>query len=639
MRKIFLIVAFFAFSFFANAQNIAESIHHQELHKALTQHNKILNRVIDIDLHYVDFYWELNPKRNYIKGKIKYHFTTVRDITTLPFDLANSIDVDSIKFRNANLLAVHQNDVLEILLNTTINSGTSDSLEIYYQGSPEQTGFGAFSIGEHAVAPVLWTLSEPYGDKQWWPCQSNLADKIDSIRVKVKTPKPYIVGSNGLLTKIDSVDTSYIYTWEHHYPIASYLVAVAVSNYAIINDTIQLKNGVMPFINYVYPEQYELSKTQLEETKTIIRLFEKLFGEYPFYKEKYGHAQCNIGGGMEHQTMSFMGNFNRGLIAHELAHQWFGDKITCASWKEIWLNEGFATYLAGLINDFGVNENAWEVFKTQSMSDAKLAKTGSVYVDDTTNVSRVFDYKLTYVKASLLLHMLRWKLGDNLFFEGIRNYLTDPSLMYSFSNTDLLKYHLENVSSLNLDEFFNDWYYGEGYPNYEIKWQQNDDLSIYVNIKQNTESNTVDFFEMPIPIRFKGSTKDTILIFNNTYNNQFFTLPINFKVNNVDADPEKWIIAEYKVSNTEEFSNFDKLLITQYPNPSSGILYFNINKKISIEKIRIINGLGKVIFETTYDTTPTNSIKIDAQLLENGVYYFQIDEANRSSLSKVIIMK
>jgi len=395
----------------------------------------------------------------------------------------------------------------------------------------------------------------------------------------------------------------------------------------------------MPFINYVYPEQYDLSKTQLEETKTIIRLFENLFGEYPFYKEKYGHAQCNIGGGMEHQTMSFMGNFNRGLIAHELAHQWFGDKVTCASWKEIWLNEGFATYLAGLINDFGINENAWEVFKTQSMSDAKLAKTGSVYVDDTTNVSRVFDYRLTYVKASLLLHMLRWKLGDSLFFEGIRNYLTDPSLMYSFSNTNLLKYHLENSSGLNLDEFFNDWFYGEGYPNYEIQWQQNDDLSVNVNIKQSTESNTVEFFEMPIPIRFKSSTKDTILVFNNTFNNQNFTLPINFKVNNAEADPDKWIIADYKISNTLEFSNFDKLLITQYPNPSSGILYFNINKKISIDKIRIINGFGKVIFETTYDTTPTNSVYIDAILLENGVYYIQLEEPNRTSTSKVIIMK
>ena len=639
MRKLLLLIYVFLFSFLAQAQNTAEIIRYQELHKAKSQHNNTLSRAVDIDLHYVDFYWELNPKVNYIKGKIKYHFTTINEISILPFDLANSINVDSIKFRNTNLLAVHQNDVLEILLNTIINSGTSDSIEIYYQGAPEQTGFGAFSVGEHSGAPVLWTLSEPYGDKQWWPCQSNLADKIDSIRVKVKTPKPYLVGSNGLLTKVDSVDTSYIYTWEHHYPIASYLVAVAVSNYAVLNDTIHLKNGVRPFINYVYPEQYELSKTQLIETKSIIRLFEKLFGEYPFYKEKYGHAQCNIGGGMEHQTMSFMGNFNRGLIAHELAHQWFGDKITCASWKEIWLNEGFATYLAGLINDFGINDNAWEVFKTQSMSDAKLATTGSVYVDDTTSVSRVFDYKLTYVKASLILHMLRWKIGDSLFFEGCRNYMSDPNIMYSFSNTELLKYHLENTSGLNLDEFFEDWYYGEAYPNYEIQWQQNNDLSISVNIKQNTISRTVDFFEMPVPIRFKNDTRDTILVFNNTFNNQNFSTPINFKVNSAEADPEKWILADYKMSNTLEFSNFDKLLITQFPNPSSGILKFSINKKISINKIRVTNNLGKLIYETSYDITPTNEITIDASLMNNGIYYIQFIESNRNSTVKVIIMK
>ena len=625
--------------FLANAQNIEEIIHHQELQKARAINKGVLNRPVDIDLHYVNFYWELNPAINYIKGNIQYHFTAKRNLNKIIFDLANSISVDSILYQHTSLGYQHLNDLLEINLNSALNLGEKDSLVIYYQGAPEQTGFGAFSIGEHAGAPVLWTLSEPYGDKQWWPCQSNLSDKIDSITIQVKTPKPYIVGSNGLLTKTDSIDTSYLYTWEHRYPIASYLVAVAVTNYSILKDTVQLKNGVLPFINYVYPEQVEIAKTQLEETKSILRLFEKLFGEYPFHKEKYGHAQCNIGGGMEHQTMSFMGNFNRGLIAHELAHQWFGDKITCASWKEIWLNEGFATYLAGLINDFGVNENAWEVFKTQSLSDAKLAKTGTVYVDDTTSVSRVFDYRLSYVKASLLLHMLRWKLGDELFFEGCRNYMSDEMLIYSFSNTILFKQHLENVSGISLDEFFNDWFYGEGYPNYEIQWQQNSDLSLSINIKQTTESSNVSFFEMPIPIMFSNNLRDTILVLNNTFNNQNFTVDLPSKVKTAIADPEKWILADFRISNIKEFSNFDKLLITQFPNPSTGIINFSFNKNISLENIQVENALGQKIYSITMDNTPSDSGYIDLGFLENGMYYIKLNEANRSSILKVIIMK
>ena len=495
---------------------------------------------------------------------------------------------------NKKLAFTHQNDLLEITLDNEIPNSLSDSVDIYYQGSPQQTGFGAFSIGKNDGIPVLWTLSEPFGDKQWWPCQSNLIDKIDSIDIQVKTPKPYQVGSIGLLTQIDSIDTSYIYTWKHRYPIASYLVAIAVSKYSIISDTVHLKNGVMPFINYVYPNQLNIASAQLLETKNILRLFEKLYGEYPFYKEKYGHVQCNIGGGMEHQTMSFMGNFNKGLIAHELAHQWFGDKVTCSNWKDIWLNEGFATYSAGLINDFGINPTAWEEFKLRSITEALLAKTGSVYVDDTTKVSRIFDQKLSYTKASLLLHMLRWKMGDELFFEACRNYLNDEQLAYSFSNTELLKNHLEETSGLDLTEFFNDWFYGEAYPKYEIKWQQNDSLNLNVLISQSNDFSSSKFFEMPIPIEFKNGNHDTTLIFNHTNNNQNFNLTLPFKATTAIADPLKWILAEYRISNISEFNNFDKLMINTYPNPAANKIDLSFNKSISIEKIEISNCLGEV---------------------------------------------
>lgn len=621
------------------AQEVDFSLHHQELQKTLTITKKSAQREYPLNLHFVDFNWEVNPNINFIKGKIEYHFIAKKNITNAIFDLADNMQVDSVKYKNVLLTFSHANTLLDINFNTTLNEGQLDSLEIYYQGAPEQSGFGSFSIGTHAGAPVLWTLSEPYGDKQWWPCQSNLLDKIDSINVKVKTPKPFIVGSNGLLVKKDSLDTSYIYSWKHRYPIASYLVAIAVSNYAILDDTVHLKNGTMSFLNYVYPEQLELSKTQLVETKNILRLFEKLFGEYPFYKEKYGHAQCNIGGGMEHQTMSFMGNFNRGLIAHELGHQWFGDKITCASWKDIWLNEGFATYSAALINDFGVNPTGWETYKRQAITDAKIYTSGSVYVDDTTSVSRIFNNNLSYVKGSLLLHMLRWKMGDSNFFEACRNYLNDNELAYSFSNTQLLKQHLEQTSGLNLDEFFNDWFYGEGYPQYEILWEQNSDFSIDVNLKQSTVNASVDFFEMPIPIRFSNGLLDTTLIFNNQFNNQNFHIPFTYKVNTALADPDKWILAEYKITNITEFNNFDKLIITQYPNPSNGIMSFNFNKNISLESIEVKNYLGQEVFVIQTDITPMNFKQFDLSFLENGIYYFSLHEKSRSSVVKVVVMK
>ncbi len=639
MHKVILSWLFLSCTIVSFAQDIDLTIHHLEIQKTLSEHKTSAVREYPINLHFVEFNWEVNPNINYIKGAIRYHFIAKKNITTLIFDLADNMQVDSVKYKNAVLNFAHTNNLLDINFNTTISDGQVDSIDIYYQGAPEQSGFGSFSIGTHAGEPVLWTLSEPYGDKQWWPCQSNLLDKIDSVNVQVKTPKPFIVGSNGLLVKKDSIDTSYIYTWKHRYPIASYLVAIAVSNYAILDDTVHLKNGTMSFLNYVYPEQLELSKTQLLETKNILRLFEKLFGEYPFYKEKYGHAQCNIGGGMEHQTMSFMGNFNRGLVAHELGHQWFGDKITCSNWKDIWLNEGFATYLAALINDFGVNPSAWETYKLQAITEAKLATNGSVYVDDTTSVSRIFNNNLSYVKGSLILHMLRWKMGDDNFFTACRNYLSDNELAYGFSNTELLKQHLEQTSGLNLTEFFNDWFYGEGYPMYEILWKQNNDFSIDVNIKQTTTNEIVDFFEMPIPIRFSNDAIDTILTFNNQINNQNFHIQFPYKLTTATADPEKWLLAEYRITNINEYNDFDKLIVTQYPNPSKGIINFSFNKNISIENIEVKNCLGQSVFTYQTDNTPIKFTQVDMSFLENGIYYFKLNEKNRSSVSKVIVMK
>lgn len=641
MLKRILLFLLVIFPFVVLAQNKEHYPHSIEQHKTMLSSKSNTARVYDIDLHYVQFYWELNPLINFIQGRITYHFKSLRTTNSIAFDFAANMEIDSAKYKNqlCTINKINGNDEIRINLPLFLNESQLDSITIYYKGAPKQTGFGAFSISNHASGPVLWTLSEPYGDKEWWPCQSNLNDKIDSVDISVKTPKPYLVGTNGMLVQIDSVDTSYIYHWKHRYPIVSYLIAVAVSNYKVINDSIDLQNRKLPFLNYVYPHELEKSKTQLQETKSIMHLFEHLFGPYPFLLEKYGHVQCNIGGGMEHQTMSFMGNFNRGLIAHELGHQWFGNQVTCGSWQDIWLNEGFATYMAGLINDFGVNDTLWNIFKLQSMNEALQANSGSVFVDDTTEVSRIFNYRLSYVKASLLLHMLRWKLGDNLFFEGCRNYLNDQETSYQFATTPQFIKHLENVYGQSLDEFFNDWYYGEGYPMYEIQWQQNADFRVNVNIKQNTTSTKVPFFEMPVPISFEGNGIDTTIVFENTSNNQDFNFALNFNVTQAIPDKEKWILATYKISNKNEFINFNKLLINVSPNPNNGYMHINLNKKINIQALRVYSLLGEKVLEFTNYTEPKNYIELDLRDFENGVYTLLLAEKNRTSSVKIIVMK
>ncbi|MBK8564305.1 MAG: hypothetical protein IPN76_13450 [Saprospiraceae bacterium] len=244
----------------------------------------------------------------------------------------------------------------------------------------------------------------------------------------------------------------------------------------------------------------------------VLQFYDSLFVTYPFHEEKYGHAQFGWGGGMEHQTMSYVSSFGWGLLTHELAHQWFGDMVTCGSWEDIWLNEGFATYLEGISRERFPSQvqTQWYDWKAGKISSIVSQPGGSVLVDDTTSVNRIFSSRLSYNKGSYLLHMLRWKLGGDAFFGGLRNYLNDRQ--YDYARTTSLQSHLEATSGQDLDEYFEDWFRGQGFPSYKVVWEQSSQGDVYIQLNQTTSMpSSVDFFEMPVPILLIGADNDTIV--------------------------------------------------------------------------------------------------------------------------------
>jgi len=426
------------------------------------------------DVRYHKIELTVNPSVYAISGKVTTRFKpTVGTMSTIVFDLSSPLVVSSVKQGTSNLVFSQANNELLIQLAQPVALDAIGEVEISYSGVPTSSN-EAFTISQHNGIPIMWTLSEPFGARDWWPCKQDLKDKIENIDFYITTPSIYKSAANGLeIGQVQNTNGTTTTHFQHNYAIPAYLVAFAVTNYQVYNQTAGTPPNTFPVVNYFYPENYNTAVNQVAATLPIMKLFEDLFETYPFHTEKYGHAQFGWGGGMEHTTISFMGDFSRGLIAHELAHHWFGNKITCGTWRDIWLNEGFAEYMSGLVYEHLDGQNAFTNWKNGKIQNVTSQPGGNLYLTENQaeNPNRIFSSRLTYDKGSMVVHMLRYVLGDTAFYQGMKNYLADPELAYGTAVTAQLKTHLETASGTDLTDFFNNWIYNEGYPIYNAAVQ------------------------------------------------------------------------------------------------------------------------------------------------------------------------
>lgn len=574
----------------------------------------------DISYHKLEF--TVNPAVYFISGKITTTYKALSDMTSLIFDLSSTLTVSSVKRGVDNLAFTQTATELQIILPATQSSGTSETVEITYSGTPFNSGFGSFIQTTHGTSPIIWTLSEPFGAMNWWPCKQDLNDKVNSIDVYITAPSQYTSVSNGVEPEAPVINgTNKTTHFHHNYPIPSYLICMAVTDYAVYNQTGGTAPNQYPIVNYIYPENLTPTvQNQLAQTPLILNLFENLFEIYPFHNEKYGHAQFGWGGGMEHTTVSFMGSFGRGLIAHEMAHQWFGDKITCGTWKDIWLNEGFATYLASMVIENFDGQAAFTADKTNMIHAITSISNGAVYLTDAEalNVNRIFNGRLSYYKGAMVLHMLRLKLGDTLFFQALKNYLADSNLAYKYAVTADLQTHLEAAYGSSLAEFFNDWVYGQGYPTYSIAVQNNFNGTVALSVNQTQSDSSVPFFEMPVPVRVLGAGGEQMdLVLNHNFNGETFVKNVPFVVTSVVFDPNKDLISKNS-SVTLATDNFKLEGMKLYPNPSKNQITLQLADGISIRKSIIYNVLGQKVKETTSATS------WDVSAFSEGVYFMTL---------------
>jgi aminopeptidase N len=579
------------------------------------------------DVTYHELRFTVNPNNTTasISGIVKTTFTALANMNTITFDMATQLVVSSVTMNSVNLTYSQSNYELNINFPSTISSGTSASVIITYAGIPP-TAEGAFTRSTHNGTPVIYTLSEPFGARDWWPCKQDLNDKINSFDMYITAPATFNSVSNGLEQSRIVTGANATTHFKHLYPIPAYLIVLNVTNYEVYNQQGGLGTVASPYfpiINYLYPEtNTATTQTQLGVTPTIINFFESILEPYPFRNEKYGHAQFGWGGGMEHTTVSSMFNFSRDLIAHEMAHQWFGDKITCGTWKDIWLNEGLTEYMSGMVYEYLDGATTFVNWKSNKITNITSSLSGATYLTDAEalNVSRIFSSRLTYNKGSMITHMLRWKLGDVKFFQALKSYLADPALAYGYAVTANLKSHLEAADNGNsLTEFFNDWLYNQGYPTYTITAQNWGTGQVKIIVNQTQSHSSVSFFEMPLEIRLTGSGAQVLdVVVNNTTNAQEFIVSVPFVVTGVAFDPNKHIISKNNTATlgTETFDM--NSAISVYPVPSENELTIQFPSNVTLYKVEIYNNLGQLL------KTDFKNI-LDISGLSSGVHFLKIE--------------
>lgn len=640
MRKFyFLLLSVFAFQHsYAQNDNVEKKgLIAQEM-KSFVNKMAVGNtnpNTLNYDLRYQRMDVSIDPAVYNISGSVTSHFKPNQNMSSIYFDLDDEMTVSQVVY-HGNSLNFQQLSTKEVRIDFTssIAANVLDSLTINYSGQPAVAN-NAFFNGTQSGTAVLSTLSEPYGAQDWFPTKQSLNDKIERFDIKVTTPSQYNVAANGKLMSETVLGNGQKRTfWRTEYPTAAYLIALSVTNFVKLNDT--MGNPPFPFVNYVFPSTASntTNMSNIEWTKTVMDTFETYFGPYPFRNEKYGHMEFQAGGGMEHQTMSSLGSWGRSLIAHELAHQWFGDKVTCGAWNDIWLNEGFATFGEHLANEkLLMTNNEFRNYLLGQKDYITSSPGGSVYVADANlgSVGMIFNGRLSYGKGAYVLRMLKWILGDTAFYQAIKEYHARPALAYNYVRTQDLNASLLTSTGKDFTEFFNDWIYGQGYPTYDIRWKQTGNTLTF-KASQIQSSPTVSFFELPLPIKVNG-TGGQIAYFalNNTSNNQYFTQTVTFPVASIEFNYDYQILEKNSTvsqDNTLGTTDLNKEEFALYPNPAKSEINLKGIHKPTDFTIYFID--GKLVKKGIYQ--PEKSISISE--LVPGTYIFKINDKNVKFLKK-----
>jgi len=558
----------------------------------------------------------------------------------------NILDIHMTYNPGEMLYYTHMGDILYISLDKVYMPDEEIRVSIKYIGQPQNSPYNSFDFGIKDNKPMIWTLSQPFGARAWWPCKDVTSDKADSVDIKVTVPNDLIVASNGILREKVTSGEKTTYWWHEKYPIIPYLISLAIHPYIVsYDDYLYNENSdTMKIHFYMFPENADLFSEMNAKTKDIIRYFSELFGQYPFVDEKYAHADFLGKGAMEHQTCSSFSFWNEWVIVHELAHQWWGDFITCDNFHHIWLNEGFATYSEALWYE---HLHGYGTASHYQMTTNLYLGAGTVYVEDPQNED-IFNPGLSYNKSSWILHMLRHIVGDESFFNILKTYSASQLHKFGTANTEDFQRICEQVSGINLDKFFHQWIYEEYYPRYSVRWKwiQNGGMyQIQLDIKQVQENH---YFWMPIDISISTIEGEFSFVVWDSLSMQTFTLEVPSEPLSLEIDKNNWILkqVESDISQRTEIADIHPLkkyaLYNNYPNPFNPITAIGYQlSAVSKVDLSIYNLLGQRVETLVSEKQNAGQYRVewDGSHFPSGIYYYQIKAGHFEDIKKMILLK
>ena len=623
------------------------ALEHQELAKAAATNQA------DFDVTHYELNLFPDFEQKTLGGSVRIHFTSlVNGLDRIDLDLYDNMSVNSARHGNSLLVWSHANDILSLQLDQPLALGEAIDVLVSYEGTPLPVGFMGLQFLEHDGVPIVASLSEPYFARSWWPCKDVPTDKA-TVELTCLTPETYYCAGNGTLTNANNIPgLGTFYTWTETYPVSTYLVSIAATNYVGWNESYTAPGGQTMEIEYrVFPEDLPKALVDFENTIEMIDFYVSIFGQYPFIDEKYGMAEFVFDGAMEHNTMTSYGNvlitgdkFYERLVGHELAHHWWGNSVTVSDWEEVWLHEGFATYSEALWIEYKYGFDDYHQFMRQNSAYA-VGFWGPV-----SPPTPLFGGTV-YSKGAWVLHMLRHVIGDNDFFQILSQFAASPQLAYGNATIADFVALSESITGIDLDWFFDQWLYRVGRPDYRISWnavEVGEQYQITLSLEQIQES---ELYLMPIDIVVDVEGGSESFVIWSSSAKQVTTLLVSGEPLDVRIDPDDWILrwnqTEDTVVSAPSMSRGQLQLLPNYPNPFNPrtILRFDLDNPSRVS-LRILDPAGRVVKSFLPGLLSAGNHELSwngrddrGHSVASGVYTVQIRAGESGASQKITLLK